>query len=198
MEFTFAQPTDACQEGNGSARRIKAPAFQDYEIDQFDDAEWDSMAVTCDSHIEWALGQIRSSRAWRDQMIDHHAHEIEKQKRQHDAYETRMLAYIEPYFDSLPKKPTKTQEAFKFSNGKLVRRFAKQVIDVQDPGAAIEWVENNGEADQYIRVKKEIRLADFKKRLQIHGGCVVDSDTGEIVPGVVVAEKPSQFVVEGL
>ena len=65
----------------------------------------------------------------------------------------------------------------------------------QDDGKLLEYLKASGNTDM-IKVTESPKWGDFKKRLEIVGGVVVDQTTGEIVEGVEVIEKPDTFSVD--
>ena len=49
---------------------------------------------------------------------------------------------------------------------------------------------------EFIKTEEKPKWGDYKKRLEIVGGSVVDKETGEIVEGVQLIEKPDTFAVD--
>jgi hypothetical protein len=47
-----------------------------------------------------------------------------------------------------------------------------------------------------IQTTEKPRWGEFKKRLGIIGGQIVDTTTGELVEGVALIEKPDTFTVD--
>lgn len=59
------------------------------------------------------------------------------------------------------------------------------------------------EAEQYKKSSEDMiqnvekpKWGEFKKRLEIVGGQIVDKTTGELVEGVQIIEKPDTFTVD--
>lgn len=68
--------------------------------------------------------------------------------------------------------------------GTLSARKAPDSWKAQDEAAFLAWAEANRPA--LVRVKREPNIADAKRVLEARGPGVVDPQTGEIVPGLVV------------
>lgn len=66
----------------------------------------------------------------------------------------------------------------------------------KDDQVLVDWLERAGYTDM-VRVKKEPEKAVLKKRFSLaDDGRVIDPETGEVVPGVVVEEQGEKLVVE--
>ena len=59
----------------------------------------------------------------------------------------------------------------------------------------MQFLKGSGQLE-FIKTEEKPRWGDFKKRLEIMGGSVVDKETGEIVEGVTVETKPDTFTVD--
>lgn len=65
----------------------------------------------------------------------------------------------------------------------------------QNDEKLLEFLKASGN-DDMIQTTEKPKWGEFKKRLEIMGGQIVDSTTGEIVEGVELVEKPDTFTVE--
>ena len=65
----------------------------------------------------------------------------------------------------------------------------------QDDEKLLEYLKASGNTDM-IKTTEAPKWGEFKKRLEIIGGSVVDGTTGEIVEGVEVVQKPDTFTVD--
>lgn len=65
----------------------------------------------------------------------------------------------------------------------------------QDDEKLVQFLKDSGQLE-FIKTEEKPRWGDFKKRLEIMGGSVVDKETGEIVEGVTVETKPDTFTVD--
>jgi hypothetical protein len=62
-----------------------------------------------------------------------------------------------------------------------------------DESKILEWLDKN--EPEFIRIKKEINKALFKKSVKVLNGKAVD-ENGEIVPGVIIIPQPETIKVE--
>lgn len=67
-------------------------------------------------------------------------------------------------------------------SGTLTRKFGSRQIK-QDDDKLLEFLKASGNLE-YIETEEKPRWGDYKKRLEIMDGSVVDKETGEIVEGV--------------
>ena len=65
----------------------------------------------------------------------------------------------------------------------------------QDDEKLVQFLKDSGQLE-FIKTEEKPRWGDFKKRLEIIGGSVVDKETGEIVEAVQIIEKPDTFTVD--
>ena len=85
------------------------------------------------------------------------------------------------YFETVPSKETKTQKSYKLLAGTLVFKKPTTKI-VHNDDKLLEYLEENDGKD-YIKLKKSIDWAEFKKTLTVSDtGEVVDTELGTIIP----------------
>ena len=65
----------------------------------------------------------------------------------------------------------------------------------QDDTVLVQFLKASGNLE-FIKTEEKPKWGDYKKRLEIVGGSVVDKETGEIVEGVPLIEKPDTFAVD--
>lgn len=65
----------------------------------------------------------------------------------------------------------------------------------QDDDALLAYLKASGNEDMIQNTEKP-KWGEFKKRLEIVGGQIVDKTTGELVEGVQIIEKPDTFTVD--
>ena len=108
---------------------------------------------------------------------------------------TRFLTgKLAEYFETVPHKTTKTKASYRLLSGTLTRKFGGATMK-QDDEKLVEFLKGSGQLE-FIKTEEKPRWGDFKKRLEIMGGSVVDKETGEIVEGVTVETKPDTFTVD--
>ena len=65
----------------------------------------------------------------------------------------------------------------------------------QDDAQLVQYLKDSGQLE-FIKTEEKPKWGDFKKRLEIVSGSVVDKETGEIVEAVQIIEKPDSFSVD--
>ena len=160
--------------------------------------EW---RITDDSLADWAVRKIAEERAELQRIQTLAEGEIERikakvakaEKRYTNGTEflTRKLAQ---FFETVPHKTTKTKHSYRLLSGTLTRKIGG-VSMKQDDATLLEYLKKSGNADM-IKVKEEPKWGDYKKRLEIVGEQIIDKETGEIVEGVAIIEKPDTFTVD--
>ena len=152
--------------------------------------------VDSDVKAEWALRKIRERAAERDRIVEASAEIVEtyhaaiKTEADRAAEEIAVLeGMLQRYFETVEHSATKTQETYRLPTGKLKMKLAFQRM-VPDTEALMS------EYPAFVEHKPELRWGELKKRLDIAGGKVVDTETGEIVQGVSLETVPPKFIVE--
>lgn len=148
---------------------------------------------------DWAIKVIKEDRARRDLFIQAANFQIEKLEQQiSDCTEkcnnetAFLLSELEHYIDIVPAKSTKTQKTFVLPSGKLKKKFSKLDYKV-DNEQLLGFLEGD---EKFIKIEKKVKWSDFKAKLTIKNNKVVRADTGEIVEGVTLIEKPGTFDIE--
>ncbi len=157
--------------------------------------------IADDETADWAVAKIAEERteltrikALADEQISRimeKVHAAEKRYENGTAYLTSKLA---EYFNTVPHKKTKTTESYRLLSGTLKMKLGGVAMK-QDDEKLLEYLKASGNADM-IKTTEAPKWGEYKKRLEIVGGQVVDGTTGEIVEGVEVIEKPDNFTVE--
>lgn len=157
--------------------------------------------ITDDECADWAVAKIAAERAelarikeLADAQIARIMEKVqaaEKRCENGTAYLTSKLA---DYFATVPHKKTKTTESYRLLSGSLKMKRGG-VSMKQNNEKLLEYLRASGNYDM-IKLTEEPKWGELKKRLEIVGGVVVDSATGEIVDAVEVVQKPDTFSVE--
>lgn len=157
--------------------------------------EW---RIKTDLDADWALDKIREEQAeyHRFEMVVNEKIEqleasLQKKKEQSDRSVDFFTAKLKEYFDTVPHKTTKTQETYGLPSGKLVLKKQNPKF-VMDDEQLTAWVEKN--APECLKIKKSTDWAGLKKAIKVAGDKAVDKN-GEIVPGITVQERKSEFKV---
>lgn len=157
--------------------------------------------IADDEAADWAVAKIAEERAefariqaLADEQIRRIKDKVqaaEKRLENGTAYLTSKLA---EYFNTVPHKKTKTTESYRLLSGTLKMKRGG-VSMKQDDELLLAYLKASGN-DDMIKTTEAPKWGEFKKRLEIIGGQIVDSATGEIVEGVEVIEKPDTFSVD--
>jgi phage host-nuclease inhibitor protein Gam len=164
----------------------------------------ETFKITNDKTADWAVTQIHEAEDERDRLI---ALAEEKIKELNDRIEELRskcdndTAYLKSclieYFQTIKPKETKTQKTYKLISGTLV--FKKPSVKItHDDEKLLEYLENN-DGNDFIKIKKSIDWAEFKKGLTVSdSGEVIDSELGTIIPKEVCAveDVPASFNIK--
>lgn len=189
------------------------PEFHAVTLDELEALDMDALAsqeegraprdwhITDDACADWAVQKIATERAelarikaLADEQISRIMEKVqaaEKRCENGTAYLTGKLA---EYFETVPQKKTKTQRSYRLLSGVLKVKIGSLTMK-QDDEKLLEYLKASGNSDMIQLVEKP-KWGEFKKRLEIVGGQIVDNTTGEIVEGVEVITKPDTFHVE--
>lgn len=189
----------------------QAPAVTLDELEGMDDALWaqeetedaprPAWRITDDGCADWACRKIAEEKAELDRIRELADAQIQKIEEKVAAAERRfqngtrfLTGKLAEYFETVPHKTTKTKASYRLLSGTLTRKFGGTTMK-QDDEKLVQFLKNSGQLE-FIKTEEKPRWGDFKKRLEIMGGSVVDKETGEIVEGVTVETKPDTFTVD--
>ena len=169
----------------------QAPAVTLDELEGMDDALWvqeetedtprPAWRITDDGCADWACRKIAEEK-------------VAAAERRFQNGTRFLTGKLAEYFETVPHKTTKTKASYRLLSGTLTRKFGGTTMK-QDDEKLVQFLKNSGQLE-FIKTEEKPRWGDFKKRLEIMGGSVVDKETGEIVEGVTVETKPDTFTVD--
>ena len=189
----------------------QAPAVTLDELEGMDDALWTqdeaedaprpAWRITDDGCADWACRKIAEEKAELDRIRELADAQIQKIEEKVAAAERRfqngtrfLTGKLAEDFETVPHKTTKTKASYRLLSGTLTRKFGGTTMK-QDDEKLVQFLKDSGQLE-FIKTEEKPRWGDFKKRLEIMGGSVVDKETGEIVEGVTVETKPDTFTVD--
>lgn len=189
----------------------QAPAVTLDELEGMDDALWTQDEAedaprpawrnTDDGCADWACRKIAEEKAELDRIRELADAQIQKIEEKVAAAERRfqngtrfLTGKLAEYFETVPHKTTKTKASYRLLSGTLTRKFGGTTMK-QDDEKLVQFLKDSGQLE-FIKTEEKPRWGDFKKRLEIIGGSVVDKETGEIVEAVQIIEKPDTFTVD--
>lgn len=101
---------------------------------------------------------------------------------------------LEAYLRRVDCRETKTRYSYQLLSGKVILKKPTQKL-VPDRKALAEYLQESGKTE-YIKLTPEPAWGEYKKRLQILAGNVIDTETGEVVSGVTVEDLPEELTWE--
>ena len=201
----------AAMAASAAQEEAQAPAVTLDELEGMDDALWTqdeaedaprpAWRITDDGCADWACRKIAEEKAELDRIRELADAQIQKIEEKVAAAERRfqngtrfLTGKLAEYFETVPHKTTKTKASYRLLSGTLTRKFGGTTMK-QDDEKLVQFLKDSGQLE-FIKTEEKPRWGDFKKRLEIIGGSVVDKETGEIVEAVQIIEKPDTFTVD--
>lgn len=204
----MSNATDQVQAVPGSTAEMMAATLEElealdmeafaYQEEPEQPHEW---RIADDGCAEWAVKKIGTERAELARIKELAEAQIARIEEKLAAAERRcengtrfLTGKLAEYFGTVPHKKTKTTESYRLLSGSLKMKLGG-VSMKQDDEKLVEFLKASGQ-NEYIKITEAPKWGDFKKRLEIVGGSVVDKESGEIIEGVALIQKPDTFVVE--
>ncbi len=159
--------------------------------------------ITDDGCAEWALRKIKVEKDEYDrierlanEMIQKAQEALEKARRRYDQNTSFLTYKLSEFFDGVPHRVSKTgaKETYRLLSGQLVLKRGGAELKPDD-SKLVEWLKQSGHNDM-IKTEEKPTWGDFKKKLNVIGTTVVYEETGELVDGITVVDKPNTFKVE--
>lgn len=150
--------------------------------------------VDDDSKAEWCLRKIREANDEAERMQEWYTEQMRRILKRRDARVSFFEGKLESYFAIVPKRETKTQKTYSLPGGKMILKKQSPEFE-RDDKLVLAWL-NANEEKKFIKIKEAVDWAELKKTLEICGNEAVFTETGEIIPGISVTERPEKFVVE--
>jgi len=174
---------------------------ENFDWDDFNEAEECGFHITDDGLADWAVRKIKEEEEDTNRLIELAKAEIESLSEKIKSYETRFegrVGYLKgklyEYFVGCKTKETKTQQSYELLSGKLVFKKPSQKM-VPDKEKLLELCKRTG-MTEYVKVKEDVDWATFKKECEIADGVVVNFETGEAYDCITVEEVPGSFVIK--
>jgi phage host-nuclease inhibitor protein Gam len=164
----------------------------------------ETFKIENDKAADWAITQIQEAESERDRLItlaQDQITDLEDRIKELAAKCDRDTAYLKSllaeYFETVKSKETKTQKTYKLLSGTLVFKKESTKIEHNDE-ELLKYLEEN-EGKDYIKIKKSVDWAEFKKNLTIsETGEIIDSEIGTIVPveACKIVDVPASFNIK--
>lgn len=179
--FELEEVLDALQDGQETEGKV-------YTVDNDYKADW---AVKKIAEHRADLERVKLIAQQQIEEIDLKIKNLEKITERKTAFLRGCLAR---YFETVPHKATKTKETYKLLSGSLEFKIPKQNM-VKDDAELLEYFHKNG-MEEYIKTEEKPAWGEYKKKLSIVDGQVIDTVTGEVVEVVKVEETAGVFEVK--
>lgn len=160
--------------------------------------EYDGWRVTNDQDAEWVIETCAAELVEIDRYIaslEAKAQEIqeklerarEERQRKIEWRDGHLLAYFET-IDPQYKRRTKTQEQYRLPSGRIVKKYPAPEFK-RNNDQLLAWIKSVGMTD-LIEVQERPKWGELKKSVQIVGDKAVYTETGEVIDGIEVVERP--------
>lgn len=159
-----------------------------------EDEAHSSFKITDDGKAQWAVQKIREAQKKKALFESHYQEQLRKVQEGLDrdiAYFTRLL---EDYFDTCPQHVTKTQAKYQLPDAELIRKAVPSTY-VRDDDVLLAFLKASNRT-AYVKVVEKPDWAEYKKAIVLVNDQVADTETGEIVQGVMVQQNPPVFLVK--
>ncbi|SDX75616.1 host-nuclease inhibitor Gam family protein [Tepidimicrobium xylanilyticum] len=174
------------------------------EVLNLQEDEEEGWKIKNDEQADWwieineeKLAEIRRLKMQLQNKIAFYKEKLDKVIKEEEAIIERRDSKLAEYFETLDEKQmkkTKTMMKYRLPSGELVKKFPGPQFK-RDNDTLTKWLEEN-QMDEYIEVKKQAKWGELKRKTKVVGNAVVLEETGEIVEGVEVIERPAEFKVE--
>ncbi len=169
-------------------------------LEMLDEAiEQSEFKIDTDQKAEWALNIIREEQAEAQRLINvcnsqilYYQSELKKVQDKLEQKTANLKSMLFEYFQTVPRKATKTQETYTLPSGKLKLKYPQPEYK-RDDGTLLKWLKERDMTD-YIRVSESPKWGELKKTVQVAGdkACI----DGEIIDGIQIIEKAPVFDIE--
>lgn len=164
----------------------------------------ENFKIDNDKTADWAITQIHEAENERDRLIklaqdqiNDLTAKIQELTDKCDNNTAYLKSCLIEYFQTIEPKETKTQKSYKLLSGTLVFKKPSTKI-VHNDEKLLEYLENN-DGNDFIKIKKSVDWAEFKKQLTVSDdGNVVDTELGIVIPNEICAieEVPASFNIK--
>jgi len=180
---------------------IENLALKNLGVDIEDEKQREGWKIENDNSADWALDKIRESQAEYRRLeiavnnkIEQLKEALQKEKEGMEREINFFQGKLAEYFETVPRKTTKTQETYKLPSGRLVKRYKAPKIK-RDNEKLVEWLEQN-DMTEFVKIEKKADWATLKKETEIAGERVISKHTGEVIEGVTAVPQNPEFKVE--
>ena len=177
-------------------------SLEDFQIDDSAPEGFESQGfeISDDGQATWALRKLAQSQSRIDDVLLRAAEEIDRIERWVEIAtksDTNTVNYFTERLTSYVKRVRETdgRKTLVLPDGNVSSRETKDRFKVENASAFIAWAESAGRPDLY-RSKFEPDVAEIKNHVRYSGLEVIESSTGETIPGLVHVEGGISVTVE--
>lgn len=172
--------------------------IMDFEIEETEEYKQRFEINNLES-CNWAFRKLAKIKLEEDEIkkvAEKEFERIEAWQKQELAKNEDSKAFFEGLLVEYYSKERLENPKFKISTpyGKVSSRKLQPSYEY-DNDKFIAWAKEN-EYSNLIRIKEEVSKADVKKAFKINGNQLLDENTGQIVDGVTVVERPDSVSVK--
>lgn len=114
-----------------------------------------------------------------------------------DKRQKRIVAELRVLAEQVPQKEAKTQSKVELLSGSVVIKKPKQEPKAIEIDKLIEWSKENAYNNYYKEeVIEKLQWNELKKDIQVIDGKPIFVNTGEILEGVTIEDKPEEVVIK--
>lgn len=164
------------------------------------DAADEAWRITDDSAADWALrriAQLRRAIEQRKQFVEREIERLRAWQAERDEPDLRTIAFFEGhlrmYFDRLRTEGALgKRKSYKLPHGTLAVRASGPKYE-RDNEMLLRWAQETGD-ETLVRITATPAWTEIKKRITVgpDGRSVIDTVTGEVIPGIEVAEPAGE------
>jgi len=166
----------------------------EYEEPQQEEARA-TMFLKDESWCDWAIRKISKARedyATAEKLAQAQVERIQawldgkRREKEHTEqfFEGKLAEFYLPIYEANKGR----KKSFKLPSGQVQFR-AQQPEYKRDDEQLLKWLKAN-DREAYIVVKESPAWGDLKKNLRQHGEHMIDPESGEVVDGILVVERP--------
>ena len=142
-------------------------------------------------------GEIEKLMAIRDAKIEQAESVFNDKCIEIDKRQKRIVAELRVLAEQVPQKEAKTQSKVELLSGSVVIKKPKQVPNAIEIDKLIEWAKENAYNNYYKEeVIEKLQWNELKKDIQVIDGKPIFVNTGEILEGVTIEDKPEEVVIK--
>ena len=168
--------------------------FEDFE-DNVQVITGEAWGIKDDGTADWAVRKIAEARQEVDKMAVHFERQLEIARTKCQNKENFFLSRLSRYFESVPRRVTKTTEKYALPSGDLVLKVQQPKYE-KDDTALVAWLKEN-QMNDFVENKPVPKWGELKKQCTaMEDGSVIDTTTGEVVQGVRAEIRPKTFEVK--